>query len=151
MNKRNFPNPMGEVYLFLCQPLSIFSYKEKNRSLSFLIIFSVLAFAINVNGQCDFDNGIGCNGSLNGTVGSNCTYNFTPSQVISNYSNLNATCQDSLAVHIETENGTFVGSGPTFLLDIVNSNLVNIGDSLLITGFHDLNLNGLLDQDGLLI
>jgi len=147
MDNIRFQNPMGEVYLFLNQTLSVFFQKEKIKSFTIVIALLFSFFPKEINAQCDFSNGISCNGSLNGSVGINCTYNVNPSLIISNYQTFNQLCQDSLAIHIVTENGVFIGEGHSFLIDINTNPLVSIGDSINVSGFHDLNGNDMLDSN----
>ncbi|MEM6966024.1 MAG: HYR domain-containing protein, partial [Bacteroidota bacterium] len=63
---------------------------------------------------------------------------INPSQVLTNFSSLPQSCQDSFQVFVTNENDVFIAQGPVVVLDlsIFNPN-VGIGDSLKITVFKD--------------
>ena len=149
MNKFIFPKPLGRKTSFSFHPnsfeISVFKLNSITLLGSFLLLFSVF-FPKQMFAQCDAN--LSCINGINITVDESCEFMINPSQVVSNFQTLDASCTNAMRVIVTTENDVFLAEGAQVIFDLSNFNPnLSINDSINITVYEDANGNDMLDGD----
>ena len=124
-------------------PFNSISKKEKIQGLLFFTLILFSFFPKQLRAQCTVT--FACNGAVNISVDENCTFNVNPSQFLTNYNTLPSVCTDSLKVIVTDQNNNFIEQGSEVLINVNLFNNLNIGDSIKVTVFNDINGNNTID------